>query len=88
MKNSIFVSKIQAMVFYARVKIFTYNYLGTFGFFTFIIDFNIIIFLIQSHGHSINLNILIYATYLSKFFFLKKSLKYHNKKKTLFKLWY
>jgi intergrase/recombinase len=63
-KNSIFVSKIQAMVFFAWVRNFAYNYLRTFGFLAFIIDFNFIIFLIQSLKHSINLHILTDAIYL------------------------
>ncbi len=32
------------MVFFAWVRNFAYNYLDTFGFLTFIIDFNFIIF--------------------------------------------
>jgi hypothetical protein len=52
------------MFFFTWVRNFAYNYLGTFGFLTFIIDFNFIIFEIQFLKHSIDLHILIYATYI------------------------
>jgi hypothetical protein len=55
-------------------SIIIYNYLGTFSILTFIIDFNFIIILIQGFKHSINLHILIYATYLSKINVLTKYL--------------
>jgi hypothetical protein len=86
---TIIVSKIQAMFFFAWVRNFVYKNLGKFGFLTFIIGFNFIIFLIQIFRHYINLHILIYATYLSKFnVFNKISVKYYNKKNSLLKLWY
>ncbi len=66
MKNSIFFSKVKVMFFLAWVTNFACNYFGTFGFLTFNTDVNFIIFVIQSFSHSINLHILIYATYLSK----------------------
>jgi hypothetical protein len=61
------------MFFFAWVRNFAYNYLGTFDILTFILDFNFIVFLIQSFKHSINLHILIYAN------IYQISLKYHNK---------
>jgi len=58
--------KNSSNVFFTWVRNFTYNYLDTFSFLTFIIDFNFMIFLIESFRHFINLCILIYATYLLK----------------------
>jgi hypothetical protein len=81
--------KNSSNVFLAWVTNFACNYFGTFSFLTFITNVNFIIFLIQSFRHSINLHILIYATYLSKINVLTQSLKnITTKKKSLLKLWY
>jgi hypothetical protein len=52
------------MTSFALVKNFMYNYLGTFGFLTFIIDFNFIIILIQIFKHSINLHIFLFMPHI------------------------
>ncbi len=54
--------------FLAWVTNFTYNYLDTFGFLTFIISLNFVIFLVQIFRDYINLHMLIYAIYLSNCF--------------------
>jgi hypothetical protein len=61
----------QCFFFFAWATNFTYNYLNTFRFLTFIIELIFVIFLVQISRDYINLHVLIYAIYLSNIYIFK-----------------